>query len=116
MKKLWMLGLLALFACQSNSESEDSSTAKAKEYPQYEQSELELNGKRVYAVIVRDSSDERESRGYKVAFKMQDRVWYDTLVLELSGKRMVQGEVIFSDAVINDAAEANFEVESFEIK
>lgn len=115
MKKLLFLGLFGLIACQNNSESE--STAKqVQEYPIYEQSEVELNNKVVYAVVVRDSSTSPESRAYKISFKLEDRVWYDTLIMDLPGKRMVQGEAIFSDAEVNDMGGANFEVEPIEIQ
>jgi cytochrome c-type biogenesis protein CcmE len=115
MKKLGFLGLLALVACQNNPEAETTSS-NSIEYPIYEQVEVEVGGNVVYGVIVRDSSAERSNRGYEVTFKLQDRVWIDTVFLELPPKQMVQGEMIFAEAVVNDMGGASYEVKRLEIE
>lgn len=114
MRKLAFLGLLALVACQSNPKNEESTNGPA--YPIYEQIETEVGGNVVYGVIVKDSSAERAARAYEVSFKLQDRVWIDTLFLELPGKEVIQGEMIFGEAVVNDMGGASFDARSVVIE
>jgi len=116
MKKIYLLGLLAFAACQSNSSSENANENNGAKYPQFEQTELELNGKVVYGVVIRDSSASTENRSYKVTFKLQDRVWYDTIIMDLPGSSVVQAESIFSEAVVNDMGGAQFEVTEIDLK
>lgn len=116
MKKIYLLGLLAVAACQSNSSSESSDQNNGSKYPQFEQTELELNGNVVYGVVIRDSSASEESRSYQVTFKLQDKVWYDTIIMDLPGSSVVQGESIFTEAVVNDMGGAQFEVTEIDLK
>lgn len=115
MKKLGFLGLLALVACQNNPQ-EESANGESRNFPIYQQIETEVNSTVVYGVLVQDSSAERSNRAYEVTFKLGDKVWLDTLILELPGKEMVQGELIFGEAVVDDMGGANFEVKSIEIE
>ena len=110
MKKLWTLGLLALFACQSK-----SSETGATSYPQSEIVELEFNNNVVYGVVLRDSTEKAEQHAYKISLKLNDRVWFDTLILDLPGQQMVQGESIFAEAVVDDMGGSEFEIELIEL-
>lgn len=115
MKKLGFLGLLAVVACQNNPQ-EESANGESRNFPIYQQIETEVNSTVVYGVLVQDSSAERSNRAYEVTFKLGEKVWLDTLILELPGKEMVQGELIFGEAVVDDMGGANFEVKSIEIE
>lgn len=113
MKKLGFLAALALVACQNNPQADD---ANGSSFPIYQQVETEINANVVYGVVIQDSSAERSNRGYEVTFKLGDKVWIDTLILELPGKERVQGELIFAEAIVDDMGGANFEVKSIEIE
>ncbi len=110
MRKYWSLAfvLLGLFGCQNDIQ-------EVNPYPTSELTEVELNGNRVYVVALSDSSAKRELRSYQISLKLQDRVWYDTLYLELPGKEVIPGEVIFTEAVVNDMGGAEFEVVRVEV-
>lgn len=117
MKKLGLLGLLALVACQNNSESSESeATANTKSYPSYEQMEVELNDQVVYGVIVKDSAGAKISRGYSITFKLRDKVWYDTVYLEMSTGEVAQSESVFAEAIVDDMGGAQFEVTTFDVQ
>ena len=111
MKKIILLALVALAACQSNPSEESAELAGLNT----ELIEMPLGDNVVYAVIVKDSSAVNEQKGYSVKFMLEDKVWYDTIYMELSANKAVQGEVIFSEAVVNDMGGASFEVNPFEI-
>jgi len=112
MKKAIILALVALSACQSNPQEESAEKGGLKT----ELIELELGDQVVYGVIIKDSSAVMDQKAYAVKFTLNEKVWYDTLYLELNAKQAVQGEVIFSEAVVNDMGGASFEVNPFEIK
>ncbi|WP_421754252.1 hypothetical protein [Croceimicrobium sp.] len=117
MKKLGLLGLLALVACQNNSENSDSeASANTKSYPSYEQMEVELNDQVVYGVIVKDSAGAKLNRGYAITFKLRDKVWYDTVFLEMSTGEVAQSESVFAEAIVDDMGGAQFEVTTFEVQ
>jgi hypothetical protein len=111
MKKMILLGLLALAACQSNPQEEKTS----KPSLETELIELELGDNVVYGVIIKDFSEEADQRGYAVKFSLNEKVWFDTLFLDLSAKQAIQGEVIFSEAIVNDMGGADFEVNVFDL-
>lgn len=111
MKKTILLGLLALAACQSNPSEAEESAASIKS----ELIEFELGADVVYGVIVKDQSAEATQKGYSVKLSLAEKVWYDTLYLELAANKEVQGEVIFSEAIVNDMGNATFEVSTFDI-
>lgn len=111
MKKLYLLGLLGLFACQNNT----SDSEGASSYPQSEITEVEVNNKVVYAILVRDSVAKADQHAYRVSLKLNDRVWYDTLILDLPAKQMVQGEAIFTEAEVNDMGGSEFEIELLDL-
>ena len=106
-----MLALVALAACQSSPKEENAENAGL----QTELSEIEVGGNVVYAVIIKDSSAVADQKGYAVKFILNEKVWYDTLYLELSAKQSVEGEVIFSEAIVDDMGGASFEVNPFEL-
>lgn len=111
MKKLYLLGLLGLFACQNN--GADSEAANA--YPKSEITEVEVNNKVVYAVSISDSVAKADQHAYRVSLKLNDRVWYDTLILDLPAKQVVQGESIFTEAEVNDMGGSEFEIELLDL-
>lgn len=111
MKKAIILALVALAACQSNPKEDGTEKASL----QSELIELELGDQVVYGVIIKDSSAVNDQKGYAVKFMLSEKVWYDTLYLELTAKQAVQGEVIFSEAIVNDMGGASFEVNPFEL-
>jgi len=113
MKRLGLLAAIALIGCQNTSDS--ANTENGAVYPIYEQIEMPLGNQVVYGVVIKDSSAESTVKAYQVNFKVQEKVWLDTLLLELPAKQMVQGEVIFGDAVVNDMGGASFEVKEIEI-
>ncbi len=115
MKKFGLGALLILGACAGNTE-EQAKNASSKVYPQQEIMEVEMNGTVVYGVAVRDSSSQATSRGYEVSLKLGGQVWIDTLYLELNEKEMVQGEIIFGDAAVNDMGGATVELRRFDIR
>lgn len=113
MRKYFLLGLLALAAC--NNSEPGAGNENAQSYPQQEIVELEFKDKVVYGVAVIDSSGVTTNRAYVIKLSLGDRVWQDTLVLELTRKQKVQGEVIFTEAVVDDMGGASVEVLPFEI-
>lgn len=115
MKKFWLGALVILGACAGNGE-EGNNTSSRKVYPQQDIVEVEMNGTVVYGVTVRDSSGENTSRGYEITLKLNNQVWIDTLYLELNNKEMVQGEIIFGDAAVNDMGGATVEMRRFDIR
>jgi hypothetical protein len=111
MKKIWILGLLVTSAC-TNSPKED---VKMDTYPKAEIFEMELGENVVYGVMVKDSTGEYGSKVFQVSFKLNDKVWYDTLILETSPATVIQGESVFADAVVNDMGGASFEINEIEL-
>jgi hypothetical protein len=46
---------------------------------------------------------------------LNEKVWFDTLYLDLSANQEVQGEIIFSEAIVDDMGGAKFEVNTFQL-
>lgn len=114
MKKVWLGALVLLGACAGN--TEEANRANTKSYPQQKIMEVEMNGQVVYGVTVQDSSSQATSRGYEISLKLGDKVWIDTLYLELAEKEMIQGEIIFGDAPVDDMGGATVEMRRFDIR
>tara|TARA_R110002050_G_scaffold110013_2_gene221908 strand:- start:17026 stop:17364 length:339 start_codon:yes stop_codon:yes gene_type:complete len=112
MKKTIILALIALAACQSNPQEEKAEEIGLKS----ELKEFELGQNVVYAAVVKDFSEEDDQKGYSVKLTLNEKVWFDTLYLELSANQEVQGEVIFSEAIVDDMGGAKIEVNTFEIR
>lgn len=111
MKRLSLLALLGLAACANPQDS--SNEAK---YPSHEIIEMEMNGKVVYGVLVKDSTNTTGVKGYELTLSLGDKAWQDTLILELTRNEAIQGEVIFSDAIVDDMGGASVEMSRFDIK
>jgi hypothetical protein len=111
MKKLIFLGLLALAACQSNPQEESTKNPGLES----ELIEFELGAHVVYGVVIKDFSEEADQIGYAIKLNLNEKVWFDTLFLDLSAKLAVQGEVIFSEAIVDDMGGASFEVNTFDL-
>tara|TARA_R110001592_G_scaffold363155_1_gene680758 strand:+ start:33746 stop:34114 length:369 start_codon:yes stop_codon:yes gene_type:complete len=111
MKKTIVLALIALAACQSNSQEEKAEQAGLKS----ELIEFELGQNVVYGVMVKDFSEVADQKGYSVKLTLNEKVWFDTLYLDLSANQEVQGEVIFSEAIVDDMGGAKFEVNTFQL-
>ncbi len=111
MKKTIILALIALAACQSNPKEEKAEQAGLKS----ELIEFELGQNVVYGVMVKDFSEVADQKGYSVKLTLNEKVWFDTLYLDLSANQEVQGEVIFSEAIVDDMGGAKFEVNTFQL-
>jgi hypothetical protein len=77
--------------------------------------EFELGADVVYAVVIKDFSEEADQKGYAIKLNLNEKVWFDTLFLDLSAKQAVQSEVIFSEAIVDDMGGASFEVNTFDL-
>ena len=77
---------------------------------------VELNDQVVYGVIVQDSAGAKINRGYAITFKLRDKVWYDTVFLEMSTGEAAQSESVFAEAVVDDMGGAQFEVTTFDVQ
>jgi hypothetical protein len=111
MKKTIVLALIALAACQSNPQEEKAEQAGLKS----ELIEFELGQNVVYGVMVKDFSEVADQKGYSVKLTLNEKVWFDTLYLDLSANQEVQGEIIFSEAIVDDMGGAKFEVNTFQL-
>lgn len=116
MKRLSFLAILALAACANPGDAEEGSTSNGRSYPQQEIFETEVNGAVVYGVSVRDSAGYSTGRGYEITLKLGERAWKDTLIMELTRKEMIQGEIIFGDAQVDDMGGATVEMRRFDLQ
>jgi len=103
---------MVLAACQSNPSEDKAEQASL----QAKLIEFELGKNVVYAVIINDLSEVADQKGYSVKLTLNEKVWFDTLYLDLSANQEIQGEVIFSEAIVDDMGGAKFEVNTFELK
>ncbi len=118
MKNLYFALVLLFVACNNAPEEMQtiSEPIVAHQYPQQAVIEVEYNGKVVYGVAITDSSGAAVNRAYAVSLELGDRIWKDTLILEIGAQQKLQGEVVFTEAVIDDMLTASVEVRPFEIK
>lgn len=105
------LGLLALslYACQNQQAAEEKTALH------YELSEMELGPQRVYVALITDFSAENAECGYAVSLRQGEKVWLDTLYLDLPAGDTVASEVIFAEAPVQDQMPAHLTVDRFEL-
>lgn len=115
MKKFKLFCALAILATACQNEPDEKSQ-KTWDGPQYHLEEIEVNRNVVYAVIIKDVSEKHTARGYSVQLKLGDKVWVDTLHLDLPEGDTVQSEIIFADAIIDDNGAASLSVSTFETR
>lgn len=79
--------------------------------------ESSLGSKEVYGVRVQLKSPNNilETKGFKVSFYQDNKVWIDTILAELNPKDTLESEVIFTQSAIDPNSNTSFKIESFDI-
>lgn len=107
MKKFLGL-LLVLAACQPNSNNEEAG------FPKSELIEQDLGYATVYGVKILDSSPEYAAKGYSVQLSIDEKVWFDTLYVELYPGDTLTSTSIFAEALVKENTKPEFRIESFD--
>ena len=100
---LLLIGLA--WACSSEPAAEEA------KWPQSEVVESDLGFGPVYGVKVMDYSPKATARSYALQLSLGDKVWLDTLYLDLGAQDTVSSEVFFGDAAASAEAQPTHRLE-----
>ncbi len=104
--------MVALFGCQRESASkEENQFLVSKEI-----FTTRVGASEVYGVQFKTTADEQVLKGFAVQLSQNDKVWADTLLLDLAPNDTVENELIFSEAVVGDDDFTELRIETFDIE
>lgn len=93
----FVLLLLLVTSCEPNLETEPDSMLVASEV-----FTSRIGDKAVYGVALRLFADQKSYVQYQVELKVNERVWLDTLKIEIPGRDTLESELIFSGSEVGE--------------
>jgi len=112
MKKLIIAsGLILLIACDNQNVNRELPIVSEEIF------EMEIGSQNVYGVRLKLSTEKpKEFLGIAVSLYLDEKVWIDTVLTELTKNDTVESEVIFSAAQVNNKKQPTIKTKTFAVQ